>query len=190
MCSTPSGASTARRRVAQRSGVDVTVHHVQIVRDAFQRHVAWPKLGLLPRQGSPPHMSTNALSAAHCRPCRALRGRSPLRTLRRSGVATSSSVGRKRQKPTPAGRDRCRRRRCRDRCAVRFRVAASAAHGLLAERGNEQISALLENGVIVPILRSLRSAGAASSHPRVTIVSELSSTTSAPERFRRDWRSR
>src|SRR5258708_265631 len=56
--------------------------------------------------------------------------------------------------------------------------------GLLAQkRGSEQISALFENGVTVPIRASdAAQRDSLSSQPRVTTVSELSSTTSASSR--------
>ncbi len=59
--------------------------------------------------------------------------------------------------------------------------------GLLAQkRGSEQISALFENGVMVPMRGSDAAQRASlSSQPRVTTVSELSSTTSAPARASR-----
>ena len=62
-------------------------------------------------------------------------------------------------------------------------ASCAGAHGLSSQkRGKEQISALFENGVIVPIVGSVAAqCSSASSQPRVTIVSELSSTTLAPD---------
>ena len=59
--------------------------------------------------------------------------------------------------------------------------SAPAGHGLSSQnRGNEQISALLVNGVIVPMQASVAAqCMIASSQPAVTIVSELSRMTSA-----------
>src|SRR5437773_10892952 len=90
----------------------------------------------------------------------------------------------KRQNPTPVGRSGYVGTAARSSAATSDSGSAAGGHGLLTQkRGSEQVSALFENGVIVPI----RGSEAAqrdnlSSQPRVTTVSELRSTTSASSR--------
>ncbi len=101
-----------------------------------------------------------------------------------SNTPTSSSSARRTymQKPTPVGRSGyVGHRGFRERARATGSGSAPTGHGLFSQkRGNEQISALFENGVMVPMRGSVAAqCMIASSQPGVTIVSELSSTTSA-----------
>ena len=64
--------------------------------------------------------------------------------------------------------------------AIVVLVSADPGHALSSQkRGNEQTSALFENGVTVPIRGSgAAQRASASSHPAVTIVSEFNRTIS------------
>ena len=76
-------------------------------------------------------------------------------------------------------------RGCRYRRAAPVPGSAPSGHGLSSQkRGNEHISALFENGVMVPMRGSVAAqCMMASSHPAVTIVSELSRMTSARDKL-------
>src|SRR4051812_42754534 len=87
------------------------------------------------------------------------------------------------QKPTPVGRSGYVGTAARA-SAARTGSGSSPGNQALSRQnsGNEQISALLDHGVMVPkdgFDAAQRSS--ASSHPAVTTVSEFSSTTSARE---------
>src|SRR2546422_3477252 len=90
----------------------------------------------------------------------------------------------KRQNPTPVGRSGYVGTAARSSAATSDSGSLPGGQGLFAQnRGSEQISALFENGVMVP----MRTSDAAqpdnrSSQPRVTTVSELSSRMSASRR--------
>src|SRR2546430_11568873 len=92
-----------------------------------------------------------------------------------------------RQKPTPVGKSGYVG--TAESCSAVTRGQESSAAGqelLTQKRGSEQISALFEKGVIVPMRGSDAAQRASlSSQPAVTTVSELRSTTSAPGRASR-----
>src|SRR5450755_1129641 len=89
-----------------------------------------------------------------------------------------------RQNPTPVGKSGYDGTAAHSSARTIGSVSRSEGHLLFSQkRGSEQISALLENGVMVPIKASdCAQRASLSSQPRVTIVSELSRTTSAPSR--------
>src|SRR2546421_2869857 len=89
----------------------------------------------------------------------------------------------KRQKPTPVGRSGYVGTAARRIAAAMDSISSTPAMGLsMQRRGKEQISALFEKGVIVPIRGSVEAhSRRAPSQSPATIVAELSSTTSADE---------
>ena len=158
---------------------------------AFQqkRHVARPELGLLPDEGSAAGMHDERIVREHVAPscARGAQAQVVLLAITRAEDRVEDAhrvehraaqeeaeadagrdIGVRRARPPPQSPQRRRRDRAR------------SGHGLSSQkRGNEQISALFENGVIVPIVASVAAqCRSASSQPRVTIVSELSRTTS------------
>src|SRR4029078_4432867 len=87
------------------------------------------------------------------------------------------------QNPTPVGRSGYVGTAASASARATGVGSRSSGHALFAQkRGNEQISALFENGVTVAIAASEAAQRvSAESQPGVTIVSEFSSTTSAVE---------
>src|SRR6185295_82937 len=87
------------------------------------------------------------------------------------------------QKPTPVGRSGYVGTAASASARLTGPASRSSGQALSSQkRGNEQISALFENGVTVAIAGSdAAQRNIAASQPWVTIVSEFSSTTSALE---------
>ncbi len=96
-------------------------------------------------------------------------------------IASISARRTQKQKPTPVGSSGYVGTAARASAARVGSGSASSGQALFTQnRGNEQISALFENGVIVPMRGSAAAQRrSASSQPAVTMVSELSSTTSS-----------
>src|SRR6185369_6644851 len=88
------------------------------------------------------------------------------------------------QKPTPVGTSGYVGTAAAASASPMVAAAASSGKGLFSQkRGNEAISALLENGVTVPMDGSLAAQRQSrSSQCGPTIASEFSSTTSARDR--------
>ncbi len=155
-----------------------------------QRHVARAELGLLAGERLPARVRDERVVGEHVAPSRARRAQAqvvllavaqPERHVEHADCRRAARGGRTcRSRRPSAGPDRSGPRpRRAPRAPVRGRCRPATAL-FTQKRGNEQISALFENGVIVPCRGSVAAqCMIASSHPALTIVSELSSTTSA-----------